>query len=76
MKKPRSDATLKTLSPDRQKQVITWLNTGSQAHALKQIKQHFGLCTSPSALTRFYAWWHAANPLCQLNRLLRQYLDQ
>ena len=75
MPKPHSTATLKTLPPDQQKQIITWLKTGSQAAALQHIQQDFGLQSSPAALSRFYAWWHIANPLDQLHAFLREYRE-
>ncbi len=74
--KPRCDATLLTLQPDQQKQVIAWLQTGSQANTIKIVRRHFGRRTSSPALSRFYARWHAADLQCQLTQFLQKYLTQ
>lgn len=75
-KKPRCDATLLTLRPDQQKQVIAWLQTGSQANTIKLVRRHFGRRTSSPALSRFYARWHAADLQSQLSQFLQKHLTQ
>lgn len=64
MKKPRSDATLKTLPEDRQEQIIGWIDTpksettpGGYQHAREQLAAD-GIKCGISALSDFYSWWH------------------
>lgn len=54
--KPRCDSVLKTLPPERQREVIELLNEkgmkGTKAHLAED-----GLTTSVGALSEFYSWW-------------------
>jgi hypothetical protein len=65
VRKPRGDAQLKTLSPERQRQVIDWLAGLTQAETRRRIQAEFGLSTSAAALTEFYSWWHLMRHLEQ-----------
>lgn len=71
MSKPRADSWLKTLTEDRQAQVIEWINkpndrdekgksiskTGGIEYARQQIAAD-GISVTPSQLSDFYSWYH------------------
>lgn len=63
-KKPRADAVLKSLSEERQAQVIEWCDVpksrkcaGGYKFAKEQLAAD-GVQTSIGALSEFYSWWH------------------
>lgn len=66
--KPRGDAKLKTLSPEKQVQIIEWLNTGTKDAAKARIEREFGVHTNGASLTDFYDWWHIPRRLEKADR--------
>ena len=57
MNKQRGDSKLKTLPPDKQKQLYQWIWEGSYEYALELVKKEFGVDTNPNSLSEFFHWY-------------------
>ncbi len=70
--KPRSDSVLKTLHPQRQRQLWDWLQGTSYAEARARVKTEWDITTSESALSEFYAWYPFTKQLEEFKSLAAQ----
>lgn len=62
-RKARGDSKLKTLSPDKQKLIIEWMQSGTRDQARRKCAGELGVETSGAALSEFYSWWHLGRQL-------------
>lgn len=67
IKKPRADSALKTLSEERQADVIELMRKRTIAEARKELEKD-GLKTSDAALSNFWSWWHLRQQFTQAER--------
>jgi hypothetical protein len=75
-RKPRSDSPLKTLSPERQAELIEKLRSHSHTEVRKWLAETHGLKTSVTALSEFWSWWHLRDRLQRREVLINGILDQ
>src|SRR5262249_44929168 len=76
-KKPRSDAHLKTLSEEKQAEIIEYLKTNPLQNTIRWLARS-GIATSRSGLSKFWKSWHLRQRLehnkstiCQLLKDLK-----
>lgn len=62
-RKARSDSRLKTLAPERQKQVVEWSRDLSLPQLAERVRKELGVVTSRSALSEFLSWYHLSRHL-------------
>jgi hypothetical protein len=73
MKKPRSDAKLKTLHPAAQKRLWDFLQEAGNSYdpqGIAFVKKEFGLSTSEGALSGWWEWYPLARELSETGSLL------
>lgn len=61
--KARGDSKLKTLPPEKQKEIVSWLDSMTQEETIKRVRKEFGVLVSSSCLSRFYQWFHLSRTL-------------